>query len=77
MTECSRDEAFTLYSFLAKKVEVGLFTIKLLKDKGIPPFDRYMKRIESTEKIGDHGIRIRFPHLKDREFSLLLAGGNG
>ncbi|WP_240532168.1 extracellular solute-binding protein [Bartonella birtlesii] len=97
----SRDEAFTLYSLLAEKVELNnerteitfflnpkarfsdgkpitvedvLFTIKLLKDKGRPPFDRYMKRIESIEKIGDYGIKIRFPHSKDREFPLLLAG---
>ncbi len=33
-----------------------------------------MKRIESIEKIGDYGIKIRFPHSKDREFPLLLAG---
>ncbi|ETS07390.1 extracellular solute-binding protein [Bartonella henselae] len=96
----SRDEAFTVYSLLAEKVELNnerteitfflnpkarfsdghpltiedvLFTIKLLKDKGRPPFDRYIKRIESVEKIGDHGIKIRFPHSKDREFPLLLA----
>ncbi|AQX26616.1 peptide/nickel transport system substrate-binding protein [Bartonella sp. Raccoon60] len=96
----SRDEAFTLYSLLAEKVELNderteitfflnpkarfsdgksitvedvLFTVNLLKDKGRPPFDRYMKRIESIEKIGSHGIKMRFPNSKDREFPLLLA----
>ncbi|WP_100693944.1 extracellular solute-binding protein [Bartonella sp. 1-1C] len=96
----SRDEAFTLYSLLAEKVELNderteitfflnpkarfsdgksitvedvLFTVKLLKNKGRPPFDRYMKRIESIEKIGSHGIKMRFPNSKDREFPLLLA----
>ncbi len=96
----SRDEAFTLYSLLAEKVELNderteitfflnpkahfsdgkpitiedvIFTIKLLQDKGRPPFNRYMKRIESVEKIGNYGIKIRFPNSKDREFPLLLA----
>ncbi|MDD9332435.1 MAG: ABC transporter substrate-binding protein [Bartonella sp.] len=96
----SRDEAFTLYSLLAEKVELNderteitfflnpkarfsdgesitvedvLFTVNLLKDKGRPPFNRYMKRIESIEKIGSHGIKMRFPNSKDREFPLLLA----
>ncbi|WP_336279300.1 extracellular solute-binding protein [Bartonella sp. CB175] len=96
----SRDEAFTLYSLLAEKVELNderteiifflnpkarfsdgkpitiedvLFTIRLLKDKGRPPFNQYMKRIESTEKIGDYGIKLSFPSSKDREFPLLLA----
>ncbi|WP_455474818.1 extracellular solute-binding protein [Bartonella sp. B30(2025)] len=96
----SRDEAFTLYSLLAEKVELNderteitfflnpkarfsdgnpvttedvLFTVELLKDKGRLPFNQYMKRIESIEKIGDYGIKMRFPHSKDREFPLLLA----
>ncbi|WP_442894943.1 extracellular solute-binding protein [Bartonella sp. CB178] len=50
-----------------------LFTIELLKDKGRLPFNQYMKRIESTEKIGNNGVKIYFPHSKDREFPLLLA----
>ncbi len=54
-------------------VEDVLFTIKLLKDKGRVPFSRYMKRIESIEKIGDYGIKMCFPNSKDREFPLLLA----
>lgn len=96
----SRDEPFTLYHLIAKKVELNderteitfflnpearfsdgkpitvedvLFTIELLKEKGRPPFSRYMKRIESIEKISDHGIIMRFPNSKDREFPLLLA----
>ncbi|AGF74551.1 ABC transporter, periplasmic oligopeptide-binding protein [Bartonella australis AUST/NH1] len=54
-------------------VEDVLFTIKLLKDKGRPPFNQYMKHIEATEKIGSHGVKISFPQLKDREFPIILA----
>ncbi|WP_414946930.1 ABC transporter substrate-binding protein [Bartonella bacilliformis] len=70
----SRDEHFTLYSLLAKKVEHNeecteitlflnpkarfsdgepikiedvLFTIELLKEKGRPPFNRYMQNIDN------------------------------
>ncbi|MCZ2204291.1 extracellular solute-binding protein [Bartonella sp. A5(2022)] len=50
-----------------------LFTIELLKNKGRPPFNRYMKRIESVEKMSDHSIIMRFPNSKDREFPLILA----
>ncbi|ENN93645.1 extracellular solute-binding protein [Bartonella bovis] len=55
-------------------VEDVLFTVNLLKDKGRPPFDRYMKRIESIEVVNNHGIKMRFPQSKDREFPLILAG---
>ncbi|KEG19672.1 hypothetical protein H710_00886 [Bartonella bacilliformis Ver097] len=55
------------------KIEDVLFTIELLKEKGRPPFNRYIKNIESIEIIGNHGIRMNFPHSKDREFPLLLA----
>ncbi|ETS11528.1 ABC transporter substrate-binding protein [Bartonella quintana] len=83
----SRYEDFTLYSFLAEKVELNnerteitfflnpkvcfsdgkpitvedfLFTINLLKDKGRSPFDRYTKRIESVEEIGNYSIKYTF-----------------
>ncbi|ALE03800.1 extracellular solute-binding protein [Bartonella ancashensis] len=55
-------------------IEDVLFTIELLKEKGRPPFNRYMKNIESVEIIGNHGIKMRFPNSKDRELPLLLAG---
>ncbi|EYS89908.1 hypothetical protein H704_00721 [Bartonella bacilliformis Peru38] len=42
------------------KIEDVLFTIELLKEKGRPPFNRYMKNIESIEIICDHGIKMRF-----------------
>lgn len=50
-----------------------LFTVELLKEKGRPPFDRYMKRIEHVEKIDDLTVKLSFPASKDREFPLILA----
>ncbi len=49
------------------------FTVDLLKNKGRPPFDRYMKRIESVEKIDTYTVKMRFPHSNDREFPFILA----
>lgn len=50
-----------------------LFTVDLLKNKGRPPFDRYMKRIEHVEKLDDLTIKMDFPNSKDREFPFILA----
>lgn len=50
-----------------------IFTVDLLKNKGRPPFDRYMKRIESVEKIDTYTVKMRFPHSNDREFPFILA----
>lgn len=50
-----------------------LFTINLLKSKGRPPFDRYMKRIEHIEKIDNLTVKMEFLHSKDREFPFILA----
>lgn len=96
----SRDEPFTLYGLLAKRIEINderteitfflnpaarfsdgrpvtqddvLFTHDLLKKKGRPPFNRYMKRIESLEKTGTHGVRFRLAASADRELALIIA----
>lgn len=50
-----------------------LFTVNLLKTKGRPPFDRYMKRIEHIEKLDDLTVKMEFMHSKDREFPFILA----
>nr|WP_297327612.1 extracellular solute-binding protein [uncultured Bartonella sp.] len=50
-----------------------LFTINLLKSKGRPPFDRYMKRIEHIEKLDNLTVKMEFLHSKDREFPFILA----
>jgi len=43
----------------AIKADDVLFTVDLLKNKGRPPFDRYMKRIEHIEKLDESGKRKR------------------
>lgn len=50
-----------------------LFSFNLLKQKGRPPFDRYMKRIEHIEKLDQYTIKLDFPESKDREFPFILA----
>lgn len=50
-----------------------LFTVNLLKTKGRPPFDRYMKRIEHIERLDDLTVKMEFMHSKDREFPFILA----
>jgi len=50
-----------------------LFTCDLLKKKGRPPFDRYMKRITDIEKIGTHGVRFHLAAPADRELALIIA----
>lgn len=50
-----------------------LFTINLLKSKGRPPFDRYMKRIEHIEKLDNLTVKMEFLQSKDREFPFILA----
>lgn len=50
-----------------------LFTVDLLKNKGRPPFDRYMKRIEHIEKLDELTVKMEFMHSKDREFPFILA----
>lgn len=50
-----------------------IFTVNLLKNKGRPPFDRYMKRVETVEKIDTYTVKMLFPHSNDREFPFILA----
>ena len=57
----------------AIKADDVLFTVDLLKNKGRPPFDRYMKRIEHIEKLDEQTVKMEFPHSKDREFPFILA----
>lgn len=54
-------------------VEDVIFTYEILTEKGRPPYNARMKRIEKIEKIGEHGVRFTFNEQADREFPLLLA----
>lgn len=58
---------------LAITADDVLFTINLLKSKGRPPFDRYMKRIEHIEKLDNLTVKMELLHSKDREFPFILA----
>lgn len=50
-----------------------IFTFDLLTEKGRPPYNRRMAKIESIEKTGDRAVTIRFNEESDREFPLIVA----
>ena len=50
-----------------------IFTFDLLNEKGRPPYNRRMSKIESIEKTGDRSVTIRFNEESDREFPLIVA----
>ena len=50
-----------------------LFTFDLLNEKGRPPYNRRMAKIESIEKTGDRAVTIKFNEESDREFPLIVA----
>lgn len=55
------------------KVDDLLFTIDLFREKGRPPFSRWMQAIESVERIGERGVRMNLGEGKNRELPLLLG----
>ncbi|MFK8035150.1 MAG: extracellular solute-binding protein, partial [Hyphomicrobiales bacterium] len=50
-----------------------LFTIDLFREKGRPPYSRWMQAIESVERIGERGVRMNLGDGKNRELPLLLG----
>jgi peptide/nickel transport system substrate-binding protein len=52
-----------------------LFTYKILKEKGRPPYSTRIDRIASIDKVGTNGVRFTFDDKADRELPLLLAMG--
>ena len=50
-----------------------IFTFELLTEKGRPPYNRRMSKIESIEKTGERAVTIRFNADSDREFPLIVA----
>ena len=50
-----------------------IFTFDLLTEKGRPPYNRRMAKIESIEKTGDRSVTIKFNEDSDREFPLIVA----
>jgi len=50
-----------------------IFTYDILTEKGRPPFNRRMARIERIEKTGERSVKFHLNDQADREFPLLLA----
>ncbi|MBX3577825.1 MAG: ABC transporter substrate-binding protein [Rhizobiaceae bacterium] len=49
-----------------------IFTIELLRDKGLPRYGVTAKKIETMEKVGERGVRLTFKQ-PDRELPLILG----
>lgn len=54
-------------------VDDVLFTYDILTEKGRPPFNNRMSRIEKIEKTGERSVRFTFNDKSDREFPMLIA----
>jgi len=54
-------------------VEDVLFTYELLTEKGRPPYNSRMKKIEKIEKTGERKVKFTFNENADREFPMIVA----
>ncbi len=54
-------------------VEDVQFTYELLTEKGRPPFNSRMNKIDRIEKTGDRKVRFIFNKNADREFPMIIA----
>ncbi|MEM1376880.1 MAG: extracellular solute-binding protein [Pseudomonadota bacterium] len=50
-----------------------IFTYDLFNEKGRPPYNRRMARIESIEKTGDRTVRFTFNESSNREYPLIIG----
>ncbi len=50
-----------------------IFTFQLLREKGRIPFSSWLETIASMEKVGEHGVLIRFNERANRETPLIIA----
>lgn len=50
-----------------------IFTYQILTEKGRPPFNNRMSRIDKIEKTGERSVRFNFNDKSDREFPMLIA----
>ncbi|MEN0001557.1 MAG: extracellular solute-binding protein [Pseudomonadota bacterium] len=50
-----------------------IFTYDLFTEKGRPPYNRRMARIESIEKTGDRTVRFNFNENSNREYPLIIG----
>lgn len=49
-----------------------IFTIEILRDKGLPRYGNWASKIAKMEKVGTHGLRLTFKQA-DRELPLIVA----
>lgn len=49
-----------------------IFTVELLRDKGLPRYGSTAKKIERMEKVGERGVRFTFKQ-PDRELPLIIG----
>lgn len=54
-------------------VDDVLFTYDILTEKGRPPYNNRMSRVEKIEKTGERSVRFTFNDKSDREFPMLIA----
>src|SRR5690606_30553964 len=54
-------------------VDDVLFTYDILTEKGRPPYNNRMSRVEKIEKTGERSVRFTFNDKSDREFPMLVA----
>ncbi|WP_373418743.1 extracellular solute-binding protein [Brucella anthropi] len=54
-------------------VDDVLFTYDILTEKGRPPYNNRMSRIDKIERTGERSVRFTFNDKSDREFPMLIA----
>ena len=54
-------------------VDDVVFSLELLRDKGLPNYRGYYSKVESIERIGERGVRFHIEHAHDRELPLILG----
>ena len=54
-------------------VQDVLFTYELLTEKGRPPYNSRMKKIEKIEKTGNRKVKFTFNENADREFPMIIS----
>ena len=54
-------------------VEDVIFTYELMTEKGRPPYNSRMKKIDRIEKTGERKVRFTFNDLADREFPMIIS----
>jgi peptide/nickel transport system substrate-binding protein len=54
-------------------VDDVIFSLEILRDKGLPNYRAYYSKVERIERVGERGVRFHFEHAADRELPLILG----